>query len=40
MDDTGLAALEGGNLIVVSRSTLDSALAEPSPIRYVDLDLG
>ena len=40
MDDTGLAALEGGNLIVVARSTLDSALAEPSPIRYVDLDLG
>jgi len=40
MDDTGLAALEGGNLIVVSRMTLDTALATPSPIRYVDLDLG
>ncbi len=40
MDDTGLAALEGGDVIVVARSTLDSALAEPSPIRYVDLDLG
>jgi putative ABC transport system permease protein len=40
MDDTGLAALEGGNLIVVSRTTLDAALAAPSPIRYVDLDLG
>ena len=40
MDDTGLGALEGGDVIVVARSTLDTALAVPSPIRYVDLDLG
>jgi putative ABC transport system permease protein len=40
MDDTGLAALEGGEVIIVSRTTLDSALSAPSPIRYVDLDLG
>ena len=40
MDDTGLGALEGGDVIVTLRSTLDSALADPSPIRYVDVDLG
>jgi putative ABC transport system permease protein len=40
MDDTGLAALEGGDLIVTLRSTLDSALTSPAPIRYVDVDLG
>src|SRR5262245_52554423 len=40
MDDTGLAALDEGNVIVTLRSTLDSALANPSPIRYVDVDLG
>ena len=40
MDDTGLGALEGGDVIVIARSTLDTALAVPSPIRYVDLDLG
>ena len=40
MDDTGLAALDGGDVIIASRTTLDSAFAAPSPIRYVDLDLG
>jgi putative ABC transport system permease protein len=40
MDDTGLAALEGGDVIIASRATLDSALTVPSPIRYLDLDLG
>src|SRR5918992_70249 len=40
MDDSGLAALEGGDVIVISRTTLDAALATPSPIRYVDVDLG
>jgi putative ABC transport system permease protein len=40
MDDTGLAALDGGDVIIASRTTLDSAFSEPSPIRYVDLDLG
>src|ERR671914_1434040 len=40
MDDSGLAALEGGEVIVTSRSALDTSLAMPSPIRYVDVDLG
>ncbi len=40
MDDTGLAALDGGDVIIASRTTLDSAFSSPSPIRYVDLDLG
>ncbi len=40
MDDTGLAALDGGDVIIASRTTLDSAFEAPAPIRYVDLDLG
>ena len=40
MDDTGLAALDGGEVLVASRGSLDAAFEAPSPIRYVDLDLG
>ena len=40
MADTGLAALGGGDVLVASRTTLDSAFSAPSPIRYVDVDLG
>ena len=40
MADTGLAALEGGDLIVAARATIDAAFEVPSPVRYVDLDLG
>jgi len=38
--DGGLAALENGELLVVTRSTLDEAFEIPAPIRYLDLDLG
>ncbi len=40
MADTGLAAQEGGELLVMSRATLDEAFEIPAPIRYLDLDLG
>jgi len=40
MADTGFAALERGEVLVVSRSTLDESFEMPAPIRYVDLDLG
>ena len=40
MADTGLAAIEGGDVIIVSRATLDAAFEVPSPIRYIDVDLG
>jgi putative ABC transport system permease protein len=40
MADTGFAALERGDLLVVSRTTLDDSFEVPAPIRYVDLDLG
>ena len=39
MADTGFAALERGEVLVVSRSTLDESFLVPAPIRYVDLDL-
>jgi putative ABC transport system permease protein len=40
MADTGFAALERGEVLVVSRSTLDDSFTTPAPIRYLDLDLG
>ena len=40
MADTGLAAQVGGELLVMSRATLDEAFEIPAPIRYLDLDLG
>ena len=40
MADTGFAALAGGEVLVVSRSTLDESFLVPAPIRYLDLDLG
>ncbi|MEO7294785.1 MAG: FtsX-like permease family protein, partial [Candidatus Limnocylindria bacterium] len=40
MADTGFAALEQGEVLVVSRSTLDASFEVPAPIRYLDLDLG
>ena len=40
MADTGFAALERGEVLVVSRSTLDESFTVPAPIRYLDLDLG
>lgn len=40
MADTGLGALERGDVIVAGRETLDEAFEVPSPIRYIDLDLG
>ncbi|MEJ7802942.1 MAG: FtsX-like permease family protein [Candidatus Limnocylindria bacterium] len=38
--DSGFAALEQGEVLVVSRSTLDESFLVPAPIRYLDLDLG
>jgi putative ABC transport system permease protein len=40
MGDTGFAALERGEVLVVSRTTLDESFTVPAPIRYLDLDLG
>ena len=40
MADTGFAALERGEVLVVSRTTLDESFTVPAPIRYLDLDLG
>ncbi|MGZ8476103.1 MAG: FtsX-like permease family protein [Candidatus Limnocylindria bacterium] len=39
MADTGFAALERGEVLVISRTTLDDAFEVPAPIRYLDLDL-
>ena len=39
MADTGFAALERGEVLVVSRTTLDESFEVPAPIRYLDLDL-
>lgn len=39
LPDSGLAALEGGDVLVVSRATLDDAFETPAPIRSIDLDL-
>ena len=40
MADSGFAALEQGDVLVVSRSTLDESFLVPAPIRFLDLDLG
>lgn len=40
MADTGFAALERGDVLVISRSTLDASFEAPAPIRYLDLDVG
>jgi len=37
--DTGFAALEQGEVLVISRTTLDDSFETPAPIRYLDLDL-
>jgi putative ABC transport system permease protein len=38
--DSGLGALEGGDVLVMSRAALDGAFEIPAPIRYIDVDLG
>ena len=40
MADSGLAALAAGEVIVAPRETLDTAFDAPSPVRYIDVDLG
>jgi len=40
LPDTGFAALNGGDVLVAGREDLDQAFETPSPIRYIDLDLG
>ena len=40
MADTGLATRDNGELVIMSRSTLDESFGVPAPIRYLDLDLG
>lgn len=40
MADTGLAARENGDLLILSRTTLDESFGVPAPIRYLDVDLG
>ena len=40
LPDRGLAATGGGDVLVVSRTSLDAAFEVPAPIRYLDLDLG
>jgi len=37
--DTGLAALDGGEVLIMSRATLDDAFEVPAPIRSIDLAL-
>jgi len=39
MADTGFAALERGEVLVIARTTLDESFLVPAPIRYLDLDL-
>lgn len=39
MRDAGFAALNGGEVIVMTRSALDAAFEVPAPIRYLDVDL-
>jgi putative ABC transport system permease protein len=38
--DTGLGAVERGEVLIAGRETLDQAFEAPSPLRYIDLDLG
>ena len=39
LPDSGIAALEGGDVLVMLRATLDDAFEIPAPIRAIDLDL-
>ena len=39
LPDTGIAALNGGDVLLMSRDTLDRAFEVPAPIRSIDLDL-
>jgi putative ABC transport system permease protein len=39
LPDTGLAALDGGDVLIMSRATLDDAFEVPAPIRSIDLAL-
>ena len=39
MPDRGIAALAGGDVLVMSRATLDDAFEVPAPIRSIDLEL-
>ena len=38
--DSGFGALDAGNVLVMSRATLDDVFEIPAPIRYLDVDLG
>lgn len=38
--DSGFGALARGEIVVAGRETLDASLETPSPVRYIDLDLG
>ena len=38
--DTGFGALDDGDVLVAGREALDASLEVPSPVRYIDLDLG
>jgi putative ABC transport system permease protein len=40
LSDTGFAALARGEVLILSRTTLDESFTTPAPIRYLDLDLG
>ena len=40
MADSGFGALSGGDVVVAGREALDAAFEVPSPVRYIDLDLG
>lgn len=39
MADSGMAALEGGDVLVMGRTTLDEAFEIPAPIRSIDLQV-
>jgi len=39
LPDSGLAALDGGDVLILSRATLDDAFEIPAPIRSIDLVL-
>jgi len=38
--DTGLAALDDGEVLLISRATFDESFDAPAPIRSLDVDLG
>ena len=39
LDDSGLAALGGGDVLIMARDVLDESLLTPAPITAIDLDL-